>query len=324
MTMFLQTITHKRTGITFDLSHLTDFVFKETLDLSGPLITVEIEDEQQEIRSDMELQDGDTLVVELADTSVRDGIEGNYEFTVSSHMVGERKVSLSAVRREVAALKEPAKATRLFHDKNLSMILRELFPGMVIAAKGLPLVADYHVLSGEKPVLALRQIEKENGLLIWVERRQVRAEKVTEILTFPPEEEYVFGDNKAPYALLSYHKIQGQKIIGERLKKHHWGFSLTAGRLDGAGDYPVSFYPVPVRSALLNASRFMRPLVAAVAHGCGWLRPGLVLKLVWHTMRQDAPIDETLPEKAVVMEVYHRYRAQKYICHFILGVPDVQ
>ena len=62
----------------------------------------------------------------------------------------------------------------------------------------------------------------------------------------------------------------------------------------------------------INAAPF--PVIDFTIKGNGGIRAGSVIAFEWKTRRQDAPINEALPEKVVVSAVSHYYGSGKYLC----------
>lgn len=71
-TVLLQRLIHKESGQEFDLSLLKEFVYIETLDLSGPRLVIKFDDQHSLIRNYMGVKPGDTLTVTVADIQHRD------------------------------------------------------------------------------------------------------------------------------------------------------------------------------------------------------------------------------------------------------------
>lgn len=314
----IQKIEHLRTGEEFDLSFLTECVFVETLDLSGPRLMMEFDDSDTSyLRESLGVVAGDKVRVTLADMFSQDGMDLLMNFTILTMPIAGNSVKFNAILSDVYDLKQPRVTPKLFVRKAPSYILKTLFPGLKYDLARALAVEDYHISVGERPSYMLKQMAREQGAHIYVSRDYVCLKRISELMSqSSPDFEYSYGDVSQPNQIIQYQTPRVSAVLTDLVAKRYSGWSITDGVIKSGKNtsYPAARYPSASRSTLDHLAAVSMPVIDLSCMGNGYLCPGKVVDVTWNTNMQEAPIDESLPARFVTSLVAHSYRANKYFC----------
>jgi hypothetical protein len=316
-------------GQDIDLAMVERCTYIETLDLSGPKLIMVLHDQDSIIRDDMGVSPGSVLDVTFADYFHDDGDELIDRFTVLTLPDRGDTISINAMQSDVWAMKSPVKRPVVFSRKPVSSILRHFFPSCRITVDSFAAGNDCHVLPGERPAKAIRQLSSEIGSRIYYLRRGVYAMRIGTLFAADPSFNLSHNDTSDPdkidgYKIASYGRPNTEKLVSDSVDRKWCGWDMISGPMTSSkgGEHPAEWCGLSKQSALDNLSEIPKPEVDIVlAGGIGKMRPGLSVGLSWYQDRIDSPMNESLPEKAVIGTCAHHYQAQKYITRLKMVIP---
>lgn len=320
----VQKIVHKQSGQEFDLGYLSEFTFIETMDLSGPKVIMRMRDPYLYLQDNLQVKADDEITITLADVFATEEMDSVMDFTILSVPSAQEDNVINALSSPVMETKRPATRARLFPVGSAQNMLSSFFPGVKQELTKLPVTESYHVLSGERPSLALKQLAREQGGHIYFVRDKVTVSRVEELMKKDADFTYHGGDNKEQYQVITYQVKKPEHTLKDRLVRSNQAFSITDGWVTAnkntdAVPRLVSSASTPVMDGMNAAPS---PVIDCTVTGNGGVKAGSVIAFNWHTNRMDAPLNEALPEKVVVWAVAHHYSNNGYFCR-IKGVVSL-
>jgi len=314
--LLIQEIKHIPSGETFDLGFLIEFTLAESMDLSGPKFMAEFDDPEAWLRDDVGLKEGDELEVTIADIYARDGVDEKIKFTILTVPVTGSSVKINAIATVIFVLKTRAAKAIVYRQRSPDYILEKLFPGINRDVGSFPVVEDYHLLAGEYPSYMLRQMALEQGAHAFLQRDTVCLYRLADIMAKPePDFTYHYDDVTEQNQILRHIVPSAQHVLEDKIIRRYSGWNMTKGWVS-TGESTLCPLKSSSQSTLTmkNICKSPKPAIDFTSIGNGFLKAGVCLDLVWNTLRIDAPIDESLPERVIVFNIAHNYRANKYFC----------
>ncbi len=309
-----QKIEHLESGEALDLSFLKECNFVETMDLSGPRLMAEFDDKFRYLRDDLKIAERDTLKMTLADIYARDGMDEVLDFTILSMPIAGDSVKFNCIFKMTYDLKQPAPSARAFVQKGASAIVSALCPGFKVNAGRFPVIDDYHLLAAERASFMLRQMAREKGAHFYLRRTEACFHRLSDLLQVESPFVYHHDDSRKENQIIQYTAPSCQHILEDRIIRNYQGWNITEGWVTSGVDAPPEIYSSPSKTTLKNINAAPAVVLDFSCTGNGFLMPGMSLDFVWNVQNVDRPIDESLPERAVIWLVAHYYRANKYMC----------
>ena len=310
-------------GGDIDLSYMRIGNYVETMDLSGPRFVMQVNDPDGILRLDYEMEEGNEIIVTIADPYQRDGLNLDIPFVVKKVMHSASVLSVMCMQREIDEIKKPSPIPVFFVRKPVDEILSRFLP-VPLHVADFPVVEDYHLLPGERPSRLLRQLAYEQGAVVYTRRGELHFNRLRTLFAKPVELTYHYDDREQENQVISYVKPNVDAIVRDKVVRKYSGWSQTEGYVGGqaAGGSPVEWRSSQNVTTLTNLGTSCMPAIDFVCLGNGMLTSGITVDLVWNMGRTDAPLDESLPEKVVVSAVAHYYsRSQRYLCRVKGLVP---
>ncbi len=300
-----------------DLSFLKEATFVETIDLSGPRLMMLFDDFDSIIRDEIGVKERDLLEIRLADVWARDNLDKTLRFTILTMPNEGPRVKLNCMQADIVAMKQPAKDSILFTRKPVESIVRRLAPGLKYEIGSFPALEDYHLLPGGRPTKLLRQIAREQGAVCFFRRGTIVFKKPSELLKVVPkvpDHVYEYDNPTAPNQIAHFTRVNAKSVLQDRIERNIIGWDMTKGLVKSGKKTtaPPEFVSLHNMPTMNNLTDMPYPAIDFTALGNGLLVPGMTLKLVWNTAKDNAPIDESLPAKVIIGVVAHHYSAQKY------------
>lgn len=323
--LFVQKIVHKPTGQEFDLGFLSEFTLVETMDLSGPKVIMRVRDNTLYLQDNLKIKAEDELTITLADVFANEGMDAVMDFTILSCPQASGNIVINCMKTAVYETKKPAKRASLFPVGSASNVLGRFFPGLKLDLPKLPVSESYHVLAGERPSYALKQMAMEQGGHIFFSRDKVVVRRISDLIKQEPEFKYHGGDNREEMQIITYQVKKPEQVLKDRCIRNYYSFSITDGFISSkknAGGIPM-LYGSSKAPVLDGINAVPSPVIDFTVSGNGKIRAGSVIGFEWHTARKDAPLNEALPEKVVVWCVAHYFGGGKFFTR-VKGCIDLQ
>jgi hypothetical protein len=321
--LLAQKIVHKPTGEEFDLGYLSECTLIEGMDLSGPKVILRLRDPYLYLQDTLKVSPDDEITITFADAFASDGLDTVMDFTVLSAPVASDMIVINAMCSPVLALKRPTRRSRLYSTGAVERMLSEMFPGVRQEIAKCPISEAYHVLAGERPSLALRQMAREQGGHVFFDRDRVVVARLSELMESEPVLTYYHNDNRQELQVISYQAKSPKFMLQDRIKRRFAAWSITGGWMTSSKNTEAvpDLYGSPSALVLDGINAAPIPVLDCTITGNGQIRAGSVLAVVWGARRVDAPLNEALPEKFVVWSVAHHYSGGKYFSRVKGVVP---
>jgi len=321
----VQKIIHKRTEREVDLGFLSEFTMIETMDLSGPKVIMRLRDPYLYLTDTLALRAEDEFDITMADIFARDGIDVVLPFSLLKAPDAASMVVLNMMSTPIYKTKMPRKRSRLFPVGDPSAILGELFQGLKQEITRTPIAEAYHLLAGERDTYALRQLAREQGGHIFLDRDTMRLVRLEELIEKEPEFTYFHNDNREENQVISYQVRDPKLMLKDKVRRYFCGWDVVKGWVESNrnGSAVPERYGSPVGPVLDGINSAPVPVIDCVCTGNGLIRAGSIMGVTWKTRRAEAPLHENLPEKFIVWSVSHYFSDGKYWCR-IKGVLPME
>lgn len=321
---------HVNSGQEFDIAYLRVSNYIETMDLDGPKLMLEWDDPSSYIKDNLQLKELDEIEAHLSDDWALDGLNVVQKFTVLTAKDAGPNLKINLIAQPIYKVKTIADKTRMFRQRGIPEIIGAVSGGVKVDGAGFPVVEDYHCIAGERPTAMFKQIAHEQGAHIWLARDAWKVKTFAKLFSQEPSFEYHYNKEDQEYQITNFTKPSQQNRLQEQQVKSFTGWNDEKGRIKSPSSGPVlskakGAFPSKVSSqnvqTLGNLPTAHKIAIDFMCHGNGFLTPGITLKLWWHQVNPEMPLDESLPDKIVVFAVAHYYSAQKYFCRVKGAVP---
>lgn len=307
-----------------DVNRIVSLAYTEYLDLSGPVIVLELRDEQSFIVDNYGLVDGTEIVIEMGDVhGVGDGLFKE-TFITMLYPMANGVIKIEAFQKDCYNIKTPATKALLFNDKSPKDILAALLPGLKIQStvngKGI-----YHLNPGKTPSRLLRDMARDYGAACWICRGTVYFKDLSEITSATPSMILGLNSNNSDVDIQRFNKINNSSLYKRVAHKHFcsWDTALGHQRSNAFKDKQNVIVAYPLTPAqLANQAIYVQPMLDVVVVGDSNFMPGLNLGLDIVKLSYDAEIDESVPAKLFIQSVTHYSQDMKYNNRMVLGAID--
>lgn len=318
---FVKTIVHDQSGQEFDQGFIEDVSFVETLDFDGPKFILTMADQYDYLKDELKVKELDTVTCSLSDDFARSGLNSSVNFTIVTNRSTGHFTQYNMMSTPIFSTKNPWKGgSKAFVQKKVDDIVGYFVKGLKLDIKPFPVVEDYHCLAGERPSILLRQLAIEKGAHIWADRDTCSFKAFKSLWNQGPAHTYHHAKDDEANTIVNYRVPSQKKQLTDTIPKGYSGWDFSTGKIGGGG--APAFSASQKSLTLTQKQKGAIEVIDFVCHGNGGIRPGQVLKLVWHLPDPERPLDENLPEKVVVSVVAHHYSSQKYYCR-VKGVTDL-
>ena len=320
------------TGEEVDLSFMKECTYTETIDLSGPRLSL-IFNDPDSIFTDSDwyqIRMGDVLEVTLEDPVYRERLHAVLRFVILSMPKTGDVLSIHCFQEDVYNLKTPTTKARAFVKKTAREILFALIPGLQAGRiepkiDSFPVVEDYHLLPGQRPSLLIRQLAIECGALAFFSRNKFYFRTLVDLRDDVDERVYYEHNNiQGENQIAHMDVINIEKMVGDRIIRQYIGWDMEKGFVKGSCNFknaPVEFAGTGHEITLSNMLKFALPLLDLTMIGDGRLEPGFPLEFGWHLNDTARPLDESLPDAGVVGVASHYAVGDQYHCRTKIVIP---
>lgn len=330
----IQKIVWMENGEEIDTSFMREATYTETIDLSGPRLTI-LFDDPDSILTDSDwfwIKIGDVLEITFEDPVYRARMDTKLKFVILTMPKDGGRITFNCFQEDVYKLKIPHDRARLFVSKTAREIIRELVPGIPegrIEDKidDFPVVERYHLLPGMRPSLVIRQLAREQGALAFFSRNKFYFKTLYELrdgADVNERVEYEYNNPMGKNQITHMDVMNVDQIIADRIIRRYMGWHINGGIRTGERVYwnaPLEFTGISHKITLSNMVEFALPVLDLTMIGDGRLEPGLSLDLTWHLDDTARPFDESLPDEGVVGVASHYCTGDQYNCRAKIVIP---
>jgi hypothetical protein len=336
----IHSVTHD--GEEVDLSFLIEATVVESIDLSGPRIMMKFNDQFSLVRDRLKIRPGSILEIVVPmgedisdpDHPTLDEAYEDYQ-VLTMPVTAKGEVILNCMHKDVWQWKQPIVDPRIFKRWNPVEIIKDWEPKHnrwdyvydegYDSGNSFPVTEDYHFLPGERVSLTIGQMALEHAACFFLTRgERFHCQAKRRIVEAEPLFTYDYYDEAwprdveefGPYhgQILFYARPYNNTILQDMMVRRYIGFHMTDGLLTATKNItcPRKFMSQKYQITLDNLNINLIPAVEFTAPGNAYLVAGAMMKLNWYQSDRNHPIDESLPDKALVGTVVHHYSAQKY------------
>ena len=311
-------------GHDVDVNRIVSLAYTEYLDLSGPVIVLELRDEQSFIVDNYGLVDGTEIIIEMGDVhGVGDGLFKE-TFITMLYPTSNGVIKIEAFPQDCYNIKTPAAKAKLFNDKSpreiLSALLQDLKIQSSVTGKGV-----YHLNPGKTPSRLLRDMARDFAAACWLCRGTVYFKALSEIASLPPSLTLGLNSKNGDVDIQRFNKINNSALYKRVAHKHFSSWDTVLGHQQSTAfkdkQHVIVAYPV-TPAQLANQGVYVQPMLDIVIVGDSNFVPGLNVGLDIVKLSHDAEIDESVPAKLFIQSVTHYAQGMKYNNRMMLGVID--
>lgn len=329
---FIKSIQHVRTGEEINVGFVKTCTYVESMDLTGPKLIMVLKDFQHAITQKLALKELDEIKVSFADDWREEGenIAESYVILAAKRMDSDL-IKVSALNKPLYKLKQIADKTKVFSMKGISDIFTFFSYGLTVdISSRFAIVENYHLIAGERPTTLIKQIADEQGAEAWITRGKLHMKKFQEI--YNQQGKFKFESNRMDcgYPIIDYTVPTGQLQLQEEKVRSFTGWNAEKGRvktsssnpmLKGTKNVPVSMNGNPNPYTLGTATTAAKPVIAFTTLGNLSVEAGIPISMAWHEADPANPLNENMPDKAVVRRVGHWFEGNKFYTKVEGAVP---
>ncbi|MDX5979640.1 hypothetical protein [Vreelandella alkaliphila] len=299
-------------GQALDISLFHKVAYVEVLDLSGPRLLLQATDSERVLRDDFGVIEGALLAAELDDTGLGGGLSISEAFVIKTvDSDANDNLSIECMAAPVDALKTPAKSAMFLNIKSMQELLSEA-TGLALDVGNFPLVDAWHLLPGERPSKALRQLAREFGAALWYSRGILHMHPLDDLWSKPVVKTLHHDDPRKPRLDMidDYALTYRSGMIEDRVKRGYGGWTMTEGVIGGGAEFEAT--PHHRSDVLGNLSKTPIPAIDLLLYGQGVLKPRDRLELKFHRSREGCPFDESIPPEIMIHTVSSQQEKDQY------------
>lgn len=329
---FIKKLTHVTSGEEINVGFVKNCTYVESMDLTGPKLILTLNDFQHEISQKVALKELDELKISFSDDWREEGenIADSYIILAIKRMQGDL-VKISALNKPLYKLKQIADKTKVFSMKGISDIFTFFSYGLTVdITSRFAIVENYHLIAGERPTTLLKQIAQEQGAEAWITRGKLHMQKFSDL--YSQQGKYKFESNRMDcgYPIIDYSVPTGQLQLQEEKVRSFTGWNAEKGRvktssnnpiLQGTKNVPVSMDGNPNPYTLGTATTAIKPVIAFTTLGNLTVEAGMPFSMAWHEADPEKPLNENMPDKAVVNRVGHWFEGNKFYTKIEGAIP---
>ena len=305
----------------------------ETLDLTGPMLILVIQDHFRVAFDDLGATEGG-LVTVMFDDVMNEGMSIEHTVLERSFRIatleqnGHGLLQLNCIESHIWELMKPANKSRFFVNKPLSQAVEEM-TGLTAKISDDVVVSRCHLNAGDSVCTTLDRLALEQGCAIWLNRdNELCMTRMATLASASPTIQFRHNDKDPSnqYPIKRYTLHQQGDLYQMRFCRNFGGWS----QIDELGqilpetppDLPYRYYPIDDPQVLTNLNWLMVPLLELDTRGVGELEPGEPASLIAYRFEPHTPTNDRFPDFGITTKVVHYVSGeQAYLCRVELGVP---
>lgn len=310
-------------GEELERDKLVSVTYMENGDLSAPSLIAEIDDARGDVRDDMGLVEGAEITIEFGDVYGEGRSMVSETFIVKTAPIRSGVIRAQGFTRAVHQLKQPCNSPKYFVDKPLSRILAELCPELVIDCS-VAGTGTYHLNFDMTRSRLLRNIARDFGAAVWVNRGQLHFHKLETLMARTPLMTVGLNDRRADIFVHAHDVIRDQPLYERIKQKQYVSWSIDKGMeyAPTHGDKSRVLMAYPPKSKLVNLSKYMQPLLWFECAGNSDLEPMTMLSFSMLRLARDIELDESLPSNMLITQISHYAAKERYLNKIQVGVMN--
>ena len=303
-------------GQALDLDSVIQATYIETINMDGPMLTMQIRDSLTLITDQYGLTGGSEIVCEMSDLHNNAGSSFKERFTVGPPKKEGDVITIDAFQADCAKLKTPAPKARYFNEKRPGFILQQLLPGLTVVTD-ITDAGTYHLNEGMTPSRMLRAMARDYGAALFICRGKVYFKTLSSLKGQPPA--YKVGTNRSRGKIdinIANQTRPDLKALYERNLRRQWYTFNDYGELikgSAQAGFPSAFVSGLPGRRLDNQNAYLLPRLDMTSHGLASVFPSMLLEL--DIVKHDAfgEVDESLPSKLLVSTISHHHAGMSYL-----------
>ncbi|MEB5557068.1 hypothetical protein GOP97_14970 [Vibrio cholerae] len=318
----VQSIVYK--GEELDLSFLSEASFIETTSLDSPKLIFEYDDKEKYLRDDLNIREKDTFKILLSDPVNRDALSWEANWVIMTMPTCEGGcITFNLILESLHKLKRPASSAQFFVGEPINKVLKALVPDLKLDVGVFPIKLDFHLLPGQRRTRLIRQMAKELGAIVFIQRGTLVFRTLKELQERKPKHFYHYNDTRQKFQIAQYSLPSDSSVIEELTHRRFISWDDTKGVIYSRKytSLPVEYAGVANKIVLDNLGKIPVPIIDAYMFGDGAISCGDVMDVTWNRSDLERPIDESLPRFFVIGLVSHTFKGNKYYCR-IKGILD--
>ena len=307
-----------------DLANIWKSSFHESNQLDCPQIVLHLADRNSLIDL-IGLEYGSTLSIHFSELISND-FEEDIEFTVQSITPTDntdiRKVNCLEASVFDSVQKQPKGI--YFNKKSVQFILRQLFPKIThFDIDPFPILGDFHIPSGSQINKEIQdQLCRQYAAMCWISRNKLYFKSIKGLFDQPSIAIYT-NDQSSTEAYQIQESFPVKNENKERkIKREYHGYHPEEGFIKGGKiGSPKKVTDFGNKIILDNLAIGSKQVMDISAPGNGLIEPCSMLGFEWASNNPDMPINESLPDKALVTRMNHFIEGEKHKMR--LGISSV-
>ncbi len=212
------------------------------------------------------------------------------------------------------AIKKQPKGV-FFRKKPVNYILKQLFPNIKkFDIDSFPILGDFHVPSGSQVNREIKeQLCRQYAAMCWIANGTLHFKKVVDLFNQDSVATYTNNPHsKDAYRISEAYPAENQNKERQILREYI-GYHPEAGFISGGKiGHPKKVTNFDNKTILNNLAIGSKRVLDITVPGRGALEPGQNLDLEWISNNPEMPINESLPNKALVTRINHFVRGERH------------